>query len=179
MIFDTFLKKLWPIVHWYDTNQLDRYKVQYQTYLPGEFGFDNFFDGNKCEINQSAKEIMKLHWDTEAPDGLNTTQQSLINDAFAFQCSQSEFAVETFSSTIFKIFNIPGTFRKTSTLFGQADVLGSNAKYGVVSAVIENKCGGAYTNKKRKMRRCQLAAYMISIAIQNATIVKDYGKVFE
>lgn len=147
--------------------------------------FAEFFEREFPEKdNPRYEKLVNWCWSddmTSLPADIDAIARKLLAQSEEFQIIQSEASVEACVKSLFELFKLEPLLEKTSVHFGRVDMIISKRdrtvlQMEIMKCAVEVKGPTAYSVQFREKSRDQLAAYMISLAIENVANAKTEGE---
>lgn len=165
--------------NWYKMKENERFNLKFEINTLEQF-FEDVLKMSDDDDN-NVKELAKKHWSVKTATSKSTCDK-LVKESYAFQFSQSEADTSNCVQTICDIFELNTLSYMQTLKFGRVEMLLIHEENQFIfkRCAIENKGGGPYNLDKHIESRSQLAASIISIAIDNAKELHElYDKNFD
>lgn len=118
--------------------------------------------------DEAVKQLIELRLDEPLPKDVDSAYARFINNSHEFELIQSEASVECCVRTLFELFNLKPLTEKITVQFGRVDMMLSTPDKMLMNCAVEVKGPAAYDVLFRGRCRYQLAAYIISMGIENS-----------
>lgn len=118
--------------------------------------------------DEAVKQLIELRLDEPLPKDVDSTYARFINNSHTFELFQSETSVECCVRTLFELFNLKPLTEKITVQFGRVDMMLSTPDQDLMNCAVEVKGPAAYDLLFKERCRYQLAAYIISMGIENS-----------
>lgn len=163
--------------HWHRTGQIQRYNVKFEP----SCSFKEFFEMELPEkVHSSLERLLNMEFDRNTLPCTDKIHSDLATLCLIYQLNMSEATASKCATKILELLDLK-TVCECDATFGIIDmVIYSEHPVPFHTTVVEVELGGPYSISKLNIYRAQLAAYMVSIAISNATLLEvRYAKQFK